>query len=302
VFSDGTRVDVGDPARLSDIPGAQNFCDLHTFGWNQFLWLVERRNGKPRFLSFAPWYNMLSLKPGEGKPGPYPGGSTALKTALLDKTQAGSDDELIDVKGQLVRYDIRYDKTMYDFVVREKLYNKSGYDKAGEPDGDGVCAKDVWLPPNGEDTGTFMELKTAWRSFPDGECPGGRMYCEGDFGLVGMHIVQKTPTHGEAVWASMEHVANVPDCKPGHSLPIAKAGPDGMPWNFFDPAKAPESVMDSKTCDVTGSPPQCNADPKKNGKARQVNICRTDMLPAGGDSAANCRVAPAGAGLVYGIN
>ncbi|RDD61897.1 hypothetical protein DRB17_10420 [Ferruginivarius sediminum] len=296
VFSNGTRIDVSDPKDLADVPGKQTFCDFHTFGWNQFLWLVESVDGQPRFMGFAPWYNMLSHDPALDKPAPYPGGSTALKTALLDKTQAGSGDELIDVDGQLVRYDIRYDETAYNFVVRENLYDKSGYDKACDPDDKGVCANNVWLPPNGTDNGNFMELKTSWRTFDEGECPEDEMFCEGDFGLVGMHIVEKTPTHGESIWVSMEHIANVPDCEPGHSLSIAETGPDGMAWNFFDPKTAPDSVMKSKTCNVTGDSPQCNGDPNKDGKTRQVNVCRTDMLPAGGASDANCAVVPSSEG------
>ena len=51
------------------------------------------------------------------------------------------------------------------------------------------------------------------------------MHCEVDsgnnsWGLLGLHLVQKTQNHGEFIWASFEHVANSPDCNPGGSNPI----------------------------------------------------------------------------------
>ena len=117
------------------------------------------------------------------------------------------------------------------------------------------------------------------------------MYCAGtNLGLVGLHIAQKTPTHGEWVWASFEHLANTPDCNPGSSTPINQTSPLGTSWSFFNPATAPAGVMSSQTCGVTTASPQCNLDPHDGSGFKQVNICRTDALPAGGTSAANCAV------------
>jgi hypothetical protein len=58
--------------------------------------------------------------------------------------------------------------------------------------------------------------------------------------------------------------------------------------------------MSSKTCAVTGTTPQCNANPNDGtGGFNAVNICRTDAIPAGGANPANCAVetAPPGKSL-----
>jgi hypothetical protein len=308
-FSDGGSINVANPVFLNDVPQNQIFCDFHTFAWNQFIYLTQMQadpnNGgavTPLFLHMAPWYNVL-LPNGSPAPGAYPGGSTALQTAGLDQAQAGDDDHLVDVAGNTVLYDIRFNQTMYQAIVSGNLYTESLYSKACQPNAAGVCANPLWLPPTAvtqpATTGS-LEVKTAWRDFgAPSNCPSTSFYCNGRFGLVGMHIVQKTQTHGEWIWASFEHVANDPDCYPFGDTPIAPASSLGIPWSFFNPQTAGQGVMDSQICEVTGTSPQCNANPKyqitkKISLYKAVNVCRTDYLPPGGASAINCAVVPDG--------
>ncbi|NMO17173.1 hypothetical protein HPC49_47055 [Pyxidicoccus fallax] len=309
-FSDGTRISVASPTPLGDVPlPDQTFCDFHTFAWNQFLYLtqtVEDGNDpvlptKPRFLSFSPWYNLLK-KDGSNPPTAFPGGHTTLEVSMLDQKQAGAgQDALIDVAGQMVLYDIRFNQPMYDGVVDAGYYTQEKYDAFCNPPKDSPPFTDCqnpqqfWLPWGDGGTADLslgsIEIKSAWRQFPANDCPSTVMYCAGtNLGLVGLHIAQKTPTHGEWVWASFEHVANTPDCAPGSSSPIADVSPLGTPWSFFNPQTAPPGVMTSKTCDVTADAGQCNLDPHVDGGTgfQQVNICRTDSLPTGGANDANC--------------
>jgi hypothetical protein len=284
-FSDGTSIDVASPAFLADVPGSQQFCDFHTFAWNQFLYFT---NGSPQFLSMAPWYNLLQ-QDGAPPPGPYPGGSTALQGGKLDKQQAGDADQLLDVAGAAALYDIRVNQAYYDSLVSQNLYSYALYSAACAPS-NGACTNLLWLPPNASTTGASVEIKTAWRDFRTAAaCPSGAFFCVGRLALVGLHLVQKTATHGEWIWASFEHAANAPDCAPGSDSPIAPLSPLGTPWSFFDPKTAPPSVMTSKTCSVV-APPQCNTDPQTGSGWKAVNICRTDPIPAGGASPANCAV------------
>jgi hypothetical protein len=186
------------------------------------------------------------------------------------------------------------------------MYSQSLYNKACAAGSSSDCTQPVWLPPTAAapsgqpPTPGSMEVKTAWRDFGQpASCPSSTFYCNGRFGLVGMHVVQKTQTHGEWIWMSFEHVDNAPDCYPGGDAPIAPTGPSGAAWSFFNPATAGSSVMSSQICEVTSSTgtPQCNANPNPSGDDKtyiQVNICRTDQLPAGGANAANCAVVPDG--------
>jgi hypothetical protein len=311
-FSNGSKVNVQSPTFLQDVPGDQLFCDFHTFAWNQFIYLIQMQadpNNKgmvtPLFLHMAPWYNLLKPN-GSPPPGAYPGGSTALAGAPLDQGQAGNDDHLLDVKGATVKYDIRFNSQMYGAIASANLYTQAGYTAGCKPKHDGNCTNPLWLPPtsvagSGQPPNPgALEIKTAWRDFgAANNCPATQFYCNGRFGLVGIHIVQKTQTHGEWIWASFEHVANDPDCYPMGDTPIAPTSPIGSAWSFFNPATAGPSVMSSKMCEVTGKSPQCNANPKyyltqKLFIYKPVNICRTDYLPPGGASANNCASIPDG--------
>ena len=311
-FSNGVSINVANPAYMADVGypypkvqgvpaisgAAQTVCDLHTFAWNQFLYYTQNAPGQstPRFMQLAPWYNVLTTG---AKPGPYPGGSTALETAYLDLNQAGDGDELLDVSGNAVRYDIRFDVNMYNSIVMQNLYSQAGYNSVCKPDpnNNNLCANNnIWMTPAGANESPepgSIEVKTAWRDFlTPANCPSAQYFCQGRFGLIGLHYVNKTFSHGEWIWASFEHVSNAPDCAPTGSSPIASNSPTGQPWSLFDPSTVPSGVMSSKTCSVTAANPQCNTNPNPSNDGKtwvKVNVCRTDMLAAGGASQANCQ-------------
>ncbi len=323
-FSNGTKINVAHPAYMPDVPltiNKQTDCDVHTFAWNQFLYYTQMllqgpkahvAGTIPRFMALAPWYNVLTVGP---KPGPYPGGPVDLRTAFLDQGQAGTDGHLVDVAGSTVRYDIRFDVNMYNSIVFQNLYSEPLFNAACDPDpaNQDVCKNNLklWMSPSGANEHAepgSIEVKTAWRDFgAPGKCPASEYYCNGRFGLVGLHYVNKTFSHGEWIWASFEHVANDPDCAPGGDEPIAAKSPIGAPWAFFNPTTAGPGVLSSQTCNITNAPPQCNANPNPSGDHKsfvQVNVCRTDAISGGGASAANCAVSASGnnAGNVACLN
>jgi hypothetical protein len=318
MFSNGNAININMPVNQVDVgfiasPGygkkppfspigqaQQTGCDVETFAWNQFLYLTTTLIGgkQPRFMLMAPWYNALKVN-GSPQPGPYPGGSTALETAMLDQGQAGNDNHLLDINGNTVRYDIRFDKVMYDGITQGQVYTQKLFMAAcgvTKPT-DGACPNEntskVWMAPTGANElpeQGAVEVKTAWRDFgPNGVCPSS-YYCQGRFGLVGLHYVNKMNSHGEWVWATFEHVANDPDCTPGGDQPISGTGPNNQAWAFFNPKTVPQGVMSSQTCNVTSSPPQCNTNPKQGGTWVPINVCRTISAAAGGASGANCAV------------
>jgi hypothetical protein len=311
-FSNGVKINVGAAVYMPDVgyidkttpiidAAKQTVCDVHAFAWNQFLYLTQsdpKSPTVPRFMQMAPWYNTLTTG---AKPGPYPGGPTDLRTAFLDQGQAGTDGHLLDTANQTVRYDIRFDKNMYDSIVGQNYYTAPLFRKACNPGptNGGTCLNNakIWMSPSGANERPepgSIEVKTAWRDFvTPALCRSSQFYCNGRFGLVGFHYVNKTFSHGEWIWASFEHVANDPDCAVGGDTPIAPLSPIGSNWSFFNTRTVPPSVMSSKVCNVTSSPPQCNANPNPSGDNKTyvaVNVCRTDLVAAGGASAANCTV------------
>lgn len=292
-FSDAkTPIAIENPVNLDEVPAFQLDCDFHSFAWNQFIYLVQTvapNDGSkpvPRFMTMAPWYNILGKQP----VGAYPGGKLALEAGKLNIYQAGSKDILKDVHGFTVLYDIRFNQPMFDFIKQQGLNTAAGFKAKCKPDAkSGICANQIWLPPTGaagESLAGAMEIKTAWTYFRTG-CPADEFYCDGKFGLIGIHIVQKTATHGEWIWASFEHAANAPDCVKGGDSPIATQSPvNGFAWSFFNPKTAGAKVMSTQTCDVTSKSPACNGNPKGRPLGQIVNVCRTNTLPPGG--ATNC--------------
>ncbi|MGD2114072.1 MAG: hypothetical protein PVG07_03405 [Acidobacteriota bacterium] len=305
--------------------GTERNCNFHNFIYNNFLYLVaDDGNGHPRFMSLAPWYQLL---PKSGEP-TWEGSYQPFRPIEIVKSnsrqfggEAGDNFRLLDVNSNATGYDIRVNKPFLDYVKNKDLYTSTGQKAAAAafqsnpPDGG------TWLPWGSDSEVGAIEIKTAWRDYGTNEdaCPSDIMHCEeatdGHYwGFVAMHLVQKTPTRGELVWGSFEHVANSPDCNPSVGIsgqtydasnPIQEnpkdpvtGGTISQGWNYFDYSSYQNAGGDGTTCtfpDDSSQPAsdaQCNADPvsgyDKNGDPtfQRIDACRTDVLPA--VSASDC--------------
>ncbi|HEY8094678.1 MAG TPA: mannan-binding lectin [Methylobacter sp.] len=290
-------------------------CDVDQFSWNNFLYLVsDDKNGHPRFMSLAPWYDAM---PASGKP-TWTGAYTPLKTTQLtnkmNRVQAGDDFHLLDVNGKTVAYDIRINQDFMTYIADNGMYKKGTIAKAAAEFKKDSSTAGIWLPPTPAiPTQSALEIKTSWRAYGSGDniCPSDIMHCEKDstgnwWGLIGMHMVQKTPQHGEMIWASFEHVANSPDCAASGSNPIQKNPgslnanknipglKDQTGWNLFNYTSYQTAGGDGQKCvfpQKNGSgKPLCLTDPNPSGDKStwiSINSCRTDQLP----TATNCSTA-----------
>lgn len=293
-------------------PRGNSPCEVDQFAWNNFLYLVSNdSHGKPRFMSLAPWYQAL---PATGKPvwkGVYtPLSATQLKNKH-NQVQAGDDFHLLDVAGRTVAYDMRINQDFFNYIAANQLYTKAGIASRVKAYQAAPSSGGIWLPPNGTNQGTSLEIKTAWREYGGGNaCPTDIMHCEKDlkgnwWGLVGFHLVQKTPMHGELIWATFEHAGNAPDCAKGGSNPIQRlpANPrSALPplntnaklgelakatgWSFFNYDSYKTAGGDGANCAfptaTPGAKPLCLTDPNPSGDGKtwlQVNVCRSDQLP-----------------------
>ncbi|MGD9584384.1 MAG: hypothetical protein AB7V26_12060 [Lysobacterales bacterium] len=294
------------------LPPFETNCMIDQFSWNNFLFLVgDDGSGHPRFMSLAPWYNLLPTK---GVP-VWPGAYTALDGTQLNKAinqaQAGDGFSLLDVAKQVTVYDIRVNRPFFDYVKTNTLYLQAKMNAAASAFAANSYSGGVWLPPTeiGDKSLGALEIKTAWRSFGSSTlklCPSDLMHCEIDdeqnvWGLVGLHLVQKTNTHGEFVWTSFEHTANAPDCNGGGANPIAsmpldptraqgsinvnknyRDGTQQSGWNYFNYPSYQQAGGDGKTCAFPtqkgGANPLCLTWPGSAGNWNQVNVCRTDRM------------------------
>lgn len=310
----------------TDIPDATDpkNCNFHRLALNNFLYYAG--GDTPRFLSELVSTATLNQN-GAWPTGDAAAGAAAAvplrkvtKVALDDDAemtpaQAGDAFELVDVNDQTVLYDIRINETLWDSA---KPYNTSAalceqkyaYDQNPSTGG-------IWVAPTKDtDTTTSVEIKTSWRNFSAAglTCPSDIMFCTeidgATWGLLGMHYVQKTPTRGEWIWGSFEHVGNSPDCASGNSNPIQQfprdptnpsatinVNGDGATsgWSLFDYTAYTAGGGDGSTCTYPQGTlnqdtqkcenathqddAQCNGDPIDGEGWKHVDICRADPVP-----------------------
>ncbi len=306
-------------------------CLLDQFAMNNFLYLVGGDSaGKLRFMGYAPWYSLFTASGTPSWPGSYQPLSPTQLNRFDNQTQAGDGFLLKDVNGLTTSYDIRVNQTFFDYVATNSLYTRSGFNSALKAFNTNSATGGVWFPPTrADDTSEgAVELKTAWRNFgplpapaidvganaPTSPCPDSLMHCEQDssgnfWGLVGFHLVQKTVDQPGFVWATFEHVGNVPDCSAGGAAPINQNPvspatgaeinlnanlPGGIGaqtgWNYFNHQTYQAAGGDGRSCSYPTSQQtdtQCLGVPQDASKNWiAVNICRTLVLPEA--NAATC--------------
>jgi hypothetical protein len=191
--------------------------------------------------------------------------ATAAKTAAAPSTtpkvfssitkQAGVRQPLRDEAGHDVYYGIAVNQTAYQWLTSCDLYRQGcAAQLAGRAGGVDLIEKYPQLAfPAGA-----VELKTAWKVLTPAEQQLGTFYTvEGviepdpddpstcrpaQLGLTGLHIVSKTPSHPEFIWATFEHRNNAPNCTDLDAEP-----PLGGGWTFFDKAAYDECTAASCT-------------------------------------------------------
>jgi hypothetical protein len=148
-------------------------------------------------------------------PGPLPHRSLVLGS--LDKfdsvTQPGGIGHVLMAQnGSLVRYLAAFNENAFNLI---KNLDPSVDFPASEDDpiagktkaDDGsITIKSAWvvMKETGPDPNKFY-VRSAWVQEPStGECKEARV------GLVGLHIVHKTPSSQQWIWASFEHIGNAP--------------------------------------------------------------------------------------------
>lgn len=137
---------------------------------------------------------------------------------------------LTDQDSNLVWYELRMNEDEFNYIYQNQLYDPVvQYKTASQGNG-------VWLPAGNSVYGNqgAIEIKSAWRVVPEGmlstyqnrfkisqayvpskvDTTGGEPTFS-DFklqyvALVGLHILRKTPSMPQLVWATFEHIDNAP--------------------------------------------------------------------------------------------
>ncbi|MBC3906547.1 hypothetical protein [Undibacterium umbellatum] len=253
---------VSNPSLPGDVQNTDN-CSFQQYMWQAMLYLVQPvATGSKvlQFKTFMPSYGIF-VDPGKtptawGKvPKPtYCKGPSTLKQSLKQNyvfsnltLQAGVGQPLIDKSLNRVFYGVSVNKPSYDFITGCGLYQAQcsltlAPDLVDPP---GYKVVDIpGLYPDLEFPTGAMQLKTAWKILTPDEMAGKTFYSTKgsvkspdkncmenvDLGLVGMHIVSKTPTQPEFIWGTFEHRNNAPYCSTTDAKP-----PLGGNWTFYNP-------------------------------------------------------------------
>ncbi|TNJ48068.1 hypothetical protein [Phaeobacter sp. B1627] len=195
---------------------------------------------------------------------------------LTTGTQASQSDEIMeavggwltDQSGKLVFFERLVGKAEYDYIAGSGLYD-AATQMSVATNADGTTPQGLSLPAGArilrppstpqpqEELGAF-ELKAAWRVLTGMTAqypryltastwllrPDTGVCTQEVVGLVGLHIIHKTSTFPDFVWATFEQVDNVQE-KTGETPP-----PGG--YSFFDPSSSETPNQPRIKCSSSG--------------------------------------------------
>ena len=161
---------------------------------------------------------------------------------FMDFNQFGSTgaaNPLVAQNRTYTRYETRLNEQQYstltNFSHGENLPN---YDNPLLMPAGSIAVKAAWRPLTAADTpavrARYYVVENANVVDVAKTLAARRVVCsKSDVALVGLHIVIRTPRRPQGVWASFEHVDNVP--RAGAFEPDAKDA--GAPYSYFDASK-----------------------------------------------------------------
>lgn len=192
---------------------------------------------------------------------------------------------LADKNGNLVYYEILVGKDEYDYINSNTLYSADGQASHIQH------KQNIAMPMGHDELLGGLELKAAWLHVSDPSNPKWKKYklskaviydplsndcSENTLALVGLHIIHKTASQPQWVWATFEHVDNAPD-----TASIQSDGTVAGDFTFYN-----------NQCSVMPVPKGCTAK-TVNGVAVTETSCAPNVSPAyKADDSGNCPAYP----------
>ncbi|GAA5496520.1 hypothetical protein Rhal01_02704 [Rubritalea halochordaticola] len=158
-----------------------------------------------------------------------------LATQKLGGVQEAVGGTLTDQNGNLTYFERSTNELGYDYIRSNQFYNADVLAKASEVD----------FPDS------TVNIKAAWKIL-EAKDPVDKFYTttasingeDKTMGLVGLHIVVKTPNAPQWVWATFEHVSNAPT--------FSNLG-EG-PYSYNNPECPPAKCPPNQSTEVDGKP------------------------------------------------
>ncbi|MGY2905625.1 hypothetical protein [Bradyrhizobium sp. URHC0002] len=137
------------------------------------------------------------------------------------------------------RYSTYFNKIEYNQIVSQGLYLRANFPSSGETtfQNGAIDIKAAWMDMTNVPNPQRYYTRTAWVmnpfAAPTPTCSRTTV------GLVGLHIVQKTPSRPQWIWSTFEHVDNVPGgisaapfaYNKGDGTPMPPSNPNPFPPN-----------------------------------------------------------------------
>jgi cytochrome c len=202
---------------------------------------------------------------------------STLQAAAADGTLPAT---LTDQKGKLVRYEIRLNKVLFDYVVQNQLYNANTQALAKSvnfPDG-AILIKAAWREVTPAEAKLFHTVPAC---VCDKDKNGKMVNCRPQrMGLVGLHITQKTPFAPQWVWSTFEQVNNVAGIAATGALSFNNPSCLNCAVNRQTQRGTPNQIARSIT--IPGTEPNCADGTQAVDNVRRLNDdVRKAMAAAG---------------------
>lgn len=205
---------------------------------------------------------------------------------------------LADKNGNIVYYEILMGEDSYNYITDNKLYdldqqkqyleqNKNialpqGYDENNVSIQGGLELKAAWLKVTDPQNPKWLRFKTTQAYIYDEQTNG---CMQSTMALVGLHIIRKTASQPQWVWATFEHIDNAPDTNK-----IKADGTVEGDYTFYN-----------NSCSETNVPSGCQSKIVK-GVAVTETSCQSNVSPAYYlDGTQNCPAYPIRISRVFPI-
>lgn len=258
-----------------------------TFRSKVEIFNVTSRNGTPPGYSSSgpdygynlqpPAYYYSSIRPQQIAACPGQTAPTSPAWINLDETTQIALDQMFaggpaiasnsNTSPQLIRFAVKANKVEYDYIAKNQYYlpskvasalanNRKAYTAnppvAPQPPfvsfpAGTVEIKSTWRPLNSNDTPSHFHVQTV-RFYENKGANNAPCYFEQQWGLIALHIIQKTPTAPAFIYATFEQAENIR--QPGGTTvedadgnvvnPISGAGPTSPAMTYMDSPTAPK--------------------------------------------------------------
>ena len=197
---------------------------------------------------------------------------------------------LKDQQGRLVRYEIRLNRTLFDYIVSERLYDGTVQAKASAvdfPDGSQLI-KAAWREIDESQAPNFLSTLACVCDDEDVDQPTGCRVQR--MGLAGLHVMSKTPSAPQWIWSTFEQVDNIVSTH-ADVMPLNDPAcpPERCPPNRQTPAQVPSQItrvvpipnqnpICSRTDQPTDNVAALNADLRKAISAANLALAQYELV------------------------